>query len=151
VPGPWSERLPHFRFEFTPSAGEEVQSEYLLPRERAAEAIRALYELRDVISPLLMISEIRTVATDDLWLSPAEGRATVGLHLTWERRVPEVLLACARIEEALLPLGARPHWGKLFATADPMAAYRRADDFRALVAEFDPAGRFRNAYLDRYL
>jgi alditol oxidase len=151
VPGPWHERLPHFRFEFTPSAGEEVQTEYLLPRERAAEAIRALDGLRETIQPLLMISEVRTMAADDLWLSPAEGRDTVGLHFTWERRVPEVLEVCARLEEVLLPLGARPHWGKLFATADPLAAYRRADEFRALVARLDPAGRFRGPFLERYL
>ena len=53
VPGPWSDRLPHFRMGFTPSSGEEIQSEYLVARGDAVAAIRAVLELGDAIGPLL--------------------------------------------------------------------------------------------------
>jgi xylitol oxidase len=150
VPGPWHERLPHFRSEFTPSAGDELQSEFLLPRTAAAPAIGALLALGDRIAPVLQISEIRTVAADDLWLSPAYGRDTVAFHFTWIKDAAAVTPVLGAIEDALLPLGGRPHWGKVF-TARPaqvMAGYERADDFRRLMDEFDPAGKFRNAYVD---
>jgi xylitol oxidase len=150
VPGPWHERLPHFRSEFTPSAGDELQSEFLLPRTAAAPAIGALLALGDRIAPVLQISEIRTVAADDLWLSPAYGRDTVAFHFTWIKDAAAVTPVLGAIEDALLPLGGRPHWGKVF-TARPaqmMAGYERADDFRQLMDEFDPAGKFRNAYVD---
>lgn len=150
IPGPWHERLPHFRSEFTPSAGEELQSEFLLPREQAPEAIRALLALGDRIAPVLQVSEIRTVAGDDLWLSPAYGRDSVAFHFTWVKDAAAVTPVIGAIEEALLPLGARPHWGKVF-TVEPaqvVERYERAEDFRRLMAEFDPAGKFRNAYIE---
>ena len=150
IPGPWHERLPHFRSEFTPSAGEELQSEFLLPREQAPEAIGALLALSDRIAPVLQVSEIRTVAGDDLWLSPAYGRDTVAFHFTWVKDAQAVTPVLGAIEEALLPLGARPHWGKVFTTtpAQVVGGYERAEDFRRLMDEFDPAGKFRNAYVE---
>ncbi len=150
IPGPWHERLPHFRPEFTPSAGEELQSEFLLPREQAATAIGALLALGDRIAPVLQVSEIRTVAADDLWLSPAYGRDSVAFHFTWVKDAEAVTPVIGAIEEALLPLGARPHWGKVF-TMQParvVQRYERAEDFRRLMDEFDPAGKFRNAYIE---
>ncbi|MGX1669196.1 D-arabinono-1,4-lactone oxidase [Streptomyces sp. NPDC055400] len=149
VPGPWHERLPHFRPEFTPSNGEELQSELLLPREAATDAMAALRALGDRIAPVLLVSEIRTVAADDLWLSPSHGRASLALHFTWVRRPDDVLPVIGAIEERLLPLGARPHWGKL-TTAAPRtvaALYERAPDFRRLRQELDPAGKFSNAFV----
>ncbi|WP_406109457.1 FAD-binding protein [Streptomyces sp. NBC_01003] len=149
VPGPWHERLPHFRPDFTPSNGEELQSELLLPREAAADAMAALRALGDRIAPVLLVSEIRTVAADDLWLSPSHGRASLALHFTWVRRPDDVLPVIGAIEERLLPLGARPHWGKL-TTAAPRtvaALYERAPDFRRLRQELDPAGKFSNAFV----
>ncbi|MFD3559688.1 FAD-binding protein [Streptomyces sp. NPDC058686] len=149
VPGPWHERLPHFRPEFTPSNGEELQSELLLPREAAADAMSALRALGDRIAPVLLVSEIRTVAADDLWLSPSHGRASVALHFTWAPRPDDVLPVIGAVEERLLPLGARPHWGKV-TTAAPgsvAALYERAPDFQRLRQELDPAGKFSNAFV----
>ena len=153
VPGPWSDRLPHFRSGFTPSSGEEIQSEYLLPRERAREGIDELRRLASTITPLLQISEIRTVAADSMWMSPQYGRDTVGFHFTWVRRQDEVQRALHEIEAALLPLGARPHWGKLFlAGADVIAPrYERFDDFRRLCERLDSRGAFRNNWLERHV
>jgi xylitol oxidase len=153
VYGPWSERLAHFRFEFTPSNGEEIQSEYLVPRARAVEAISVIRELAPLIAPVLQISEIRTVAADDLWLSSAYGTDAVGLHFTWFRDQAGVEAVLPAIEDALLPLGARPHWGKVYLDRDRRvpALYPKLADFAALAADFDPAGKFRNAFLDRLL
>jgi alditol oxidase len=151
VPGEWHERLPHFRAGFTPSRGEELQSEYFVPRRHARNACDALRSLADRIAPLLQISEIRTVAADDLWLSPAYGGDVLALHFTWLPDEPGVRALLPRIEAALRPYEPRPHWGKLF-TADAEqieAGYPRLDDFRALVRRFDPRGAFRNDYLDR--
>lgn len=155
VPGPWHERLPHFRLEFTPSNGDELQSEYLVPRAHAVAAIEALRALGPVVAPLLQVAEVRTVAGDDLWLSSAQGGDRVGLHFTWLPRQAEVEAVLPRIEAALAPFGARPHWGKLFAEVrpggDPRDLYPHLDDFRALVARQDPEGKFGNAYLTRHV
>ncbi|MFM1965068.1 MAG: hypothetical protein RL134_793, partial [Actinomycetota bacterium] len=151
-PGPWHERLPHFHADFTPSAGDEIQAEYLLPRSRAVEAIRALRTLHASITPLLHVTEIRTMRADDLWLSPAYGRDTVGIHFTWHRdeRIFGVLPA---VEEVLLPLGARPHWGKVsLATPEQVrAAFPRWQDFASLVESVDPGGRFRSPFVARLI
>ncbi len=153
VPGPWHERLPHFRLEFTPSAGAELQSEWLVPRAHAVAAIEALRRLGDRVSPLLMISEIRSIAGDDLWLSTAHGGDRVGLHFTWQPRRAEVEAVLPVIEEALAPFDARPHWGKLFAGPGAGRTWRdlypRWDDARALIERRDPAGVFANDYLRR--
>jgi xylitol oxidase len=153
VVGPWSERLAHFRFEFTPSNGEEIQSEYLVPRARAVEAIRAVRELAPVVAPLLQISEIRTVAADDLWMSSAYGTDAVGLHFTWVRDQAGVEAVLPVLEAALLPLGARPHWGKLFLDVEGVVPglYPTLDAFRTLADRLDPEGRFRNPFLTRLL
>jgi xylitol oxidase len=152
VPGPWYERLPHFRPEFTPSSGEELQSEYLVPREHAVEALKALDRVRDQIAPVLQICELRTVATDELWLSPAYERETLGFHFTWIKDTAAVTPVLTAMEEQLAPFGARPHWGKLFTTS-PAAVrelYPRAGDFGWLLGERDPSGKFRNEFIDRY-
>jgi xylitol oxidase len=151
VPGEWHERLPHFRAGFTPSKGEELQSEYFVPRRHARDACGALRSLAGRIAPLLQISEIRTVAADGLWLSPAYGGDVLALHFTWLPDEPGVRALLPHIEEALSPYEPRPHWGKLFAAEaeEIRARYPRFDDFRALVRRFDPRGAFRNDYLDR--
>lgn len=153
VPGPWLDRLPHFRHEFTPSNGDELQTEYLLPREHAAAALERMRALSPKLTPLLFVSEIRTIAADDFWLSPSYRQDSVALHLTWKPRQPEVEALLPEIEENLAPFGARPHWGKLFAAgaADLAPLYPRFEDFRGLAAKHDPAGKFRNAYLERVL
>ncbi|MFF2371107.1 D-arabinono-1,4-lactone oxidase [Agromyces sp. NPDC058110] len=150
VPGPWFERLPHFRLEFTPSAGAELQSEYLVPRADAVTALEAVRRLAPRIAPLLQVCEVRTVRADDLWLSPAFEADVVGIHFTWKLDEPAVTALLPDIEAAL-PVTARPHWGKLFTlpAAELRARYPRFDDFAALRARYDPAGRLRNAYLER--
>lgn len=153
VPGPWHERLPHFRMGFTPSAGEELQSEYFVPRSRLAEALAAVRAIGPVLEPQLLVSEIRTIAADDLWLSGAYGGDAAALHFTWHRRPEAVREAVGQLEEVLGPLGARPHWGKVFtAPADVIAArYPRLEDFRDLARRHDPEGRLRNAWTTRVL
>ena len=153
VPGPWNERLPHFRLEFTPSNGDELQSEYFVPRARAAEAFDVLRALGNQFTPVLQVSEVRTVAADELWLSPSQGRDTVALHFTWIQDEAAVLPVVTALEEALDPLDVRPHWGKVFAAdaATLRQRYPKVPDFIALAAKYDPAGKFRNPYLDTYL
>jgi xylitol oxidase len=153
VAGPWYDRLPHFKLAFTPSNGEEIQSEYLVPRARATEALRALIPLAEQIAPLLQVTELRTVAADELWLSTAYETDVTGIHFTWKRDQQGVESVLPAIEAALFPLGARPHWGKVFVDSDGVvpSLYPRFDDFAALAARYDPNGVFRNAYLDRLL
>src|SRR5215212_1803389 len=150
VPGPWSERLPHFRSGFTPSSGEEVQSEYFVTRRHAAAAIQALRALADTIRPLLQVCEIRTMAADELWMSPQYRQDTVGFHFTWWPEQDAVERALAPVEAALAPFGARPHWGKLFLSdAEALAApYERLPDFIRLVEQLDPRGAFHNHWLE---
>ena len=152
-PGPWHDRLPHFRMDFTPSNGDELQSEYLVPRAHAVDALQAMRALSSRIAPLLQVTEVRTVAGDDLWLSTAEGGDRVGLHFTWLPRQAEVEALLPTIEAELAPFDARPHWGKLFADEhrDLARLYPRWADFRSLVARTDPDGKFRNAFLDRHV
>ncbi|MBY5161044.1 FAD-binding protein [Salsipaludibacter albus] len=152
-PGPWFQRLPHFRLGFTPSAGAEVQSEYFVARTDAVDAFEALWALGPQLDDLLQISEIRTIAADDLWLSPANGRATVALHFTWHRRPEQLASFLPVLEDALAPFGAVPHWAKAFTVHREVFAnrYDRLADFAALAEQFDPEHTFRNPYLDAYL
>jgi xylitol oxidase len=151
VPGEWHERLPHFRAGFTPSKGEELQSEYFVPRRHARAACDRLRELADAIAPLLLTCELRTVAGDDLWLSPASGGDVLALHFTWVPDEARVRALLPEIESALRPFGARPHWGKVFTTdaRELERLYPRLPDFRDLVRQFDPRGAFTNDYLER--
>ena len=153
VAGPWNERLPHFRLEFTPSSGDELQSEYLVPLDRAAEALDVLSGLADRIAPLLHVCELRTIAADDLWLSEFYRRDSIALHFTWHKEPEAVAPVLRALEEGLAPLGARPHWGKVFSIepADVAALYPRFADAQRLLEAADPTGKFRNAFVDRYL
>lgn len=148
APGPWHQRLPHFRPDYTPSAGRELQSEFLLPRSAARPAIHAIGQISDAVAAVLQISEIRTIAADDLWLSPSYQRDSVGLHFTWIDDTRAVAPVIARVEEQLAPFDPRPHWGKLFSTP---GRYDRLPDFLRLTERYDPAGKFRNAFLDANL
>ena len=151
VPGPWFERLPHFRMGFTPSAGKELQSEYFVPRQHAVEAILAVERLRDQISPSLLISEIRAVAADNLWLSPCYKQACVTIHFTWKPDWPAVSKLLPAIEKELAPFNARPHWGKLFSTSPAAlkSIYEKLPDFTQLSAKYDPHGKYRNEFLNK--
>lgn len=153
VPGPWSERLAHFRYEFTPSAGEEIQSEYLFPRERVPEVFEGLRSLGPRISEHLQISEIRSVAADELWLSSSYRADVVGVHFTWVRDQAAVESILPQVESLLFPLGGRPHWGKVFLDNERAlpSMYPRLTQFRDLQLRFDPDGKFRNHFLNRLL
>jgi xylitol oxidase len=153
VPGPWHERLPHFRLEFTPSSGEELQSEYFVARESAAAAIDAVDAIRHQISPVLQVCELRTIAADQLWLSPSYGRDSLAIHLTWIKDIDAVAPAVAALEAQLAPYDARPHWGKVYTTAPSTVVrlYERLPAFAALAHTYDPTGKFRNEFVDRYV
>ncbi|MET7614946.1 FAD-binding protein [Streptomyces seoulensis] len=153
VPGPWHERLPHFRAEFTPSSGSELQSEYLLPRADAVIALRALDAIREALAGVVLTCEVRTVAADTQWMSPAYGRDSVALHFTWIEDAAAVLPVVRAVEAALGTLDARPHWGKVFEMPSAVVKERlpRLADFRALAAELDPAGKFANEFVREIL
>jgi len=153
VPGPWFERLPHFKPEFTPSAGDELQTEYLLPAGQAVPALHALRQVSERIAAVLRICEIRMIAADELWLSPACGQDSVAFHFTWLPDTAAVLPVVSLLERQLAPFGPRPHWGKIFTTpaAELAGHYRRLPDFLDLARHYDPAGKFRNAYTARCL
>lgn len=153
VPGPSHHRLPHFRHDFQPGRGDEIQSEYLLDVSAATDAIEAVRGLGDEVAPLLHMAEIRRVAADDAWLSPSGGRDSVAIHFTWRSLPDRVLEVLPRLEAGLLPLGARPHWGKVFVADAPALAraYPRLDDFAAVVRRRDPDRKFDNAFLRRVL
>jgi xylitol oxidase len=150
VPGPWYERLPHFRMNFTPSSGAELQSEYFVPLDKGYAAIRAVEQLRDEITPHLFISELRTIAADDLWISPCHQQSSMTLHFTWKPEWSAVKKVLPLIEEKLSPFGARPHWAKLF-TMSPArlrSLYARMPDYQAMLGRYDPSGKFRNEFIN---
>jgi xylitol oxidase len=151
IPGPWYERLPHFRMNFTPSSGAELQSEYFVPRDRGYMAIAAVEQLRDQITPHLYISEFRTIAADDLWISPCYQRPSMALHFTWKPEWPAVKNILPLIEEKLAPFGARPHWAKLFTMppAHLRSRYAKMSDYEAMLAQYDPNGKFRNEFISK--
>ena len=153
IAGPWYDRLPHFKMGFKPSAGAELQSEFFVPLDRAVDAISALQELSALIKPVVLISEIRTIAADNFWMSPFYHRAAVAFHFTWKQEVENVVNVLPVIESALIPFGVRAHWGKLFTLkADYLATqYEKLDDFQKLVQRFDPEGKFRNDYINNYI
>ena len=151
--GRWYERLPHFKLDFEPSRGAELQSEYFVSMERGYEAIRAVECLREQLAPLLYVTELRAIAADDLWLSGQYGRRSLGIHFTWKLEWDAVLAVLPHIEAALAPFGARPHWGKVFTMGKDIIQplYPKLGDFRALTRAFDPRGKFWNSYLDAVL
>jgi xylitol oxidase len=153
VVGSWHERLPHFRMDFTPSSGEELQTEYFVPRQHAFAALSAIARLREQVAPLLQISEVRTIAADNLWMSPCYQQACIAIHFTWKKNWEAVRNLLPLIEEQLAPFSARPHWGKLF-TMSParlQALYEKLPDFQNLLRFYDPQGKFRNAFLDTHI
>ena len=150
APGPWYERLPHFRADRTPSSGHELQSEYLIDRRDAPAALAALFDVSPSIAPVAYVSEVRTVARDDLWLSPASRRPSVAIHFTWRPDLPAVLDALAAVERALEPFDPRPHWGKLWTLPvdQVRASYGHIDAFAELRDRWDPDRTFANRYVD---
>jgi xylitol oxidase len=150
VAGPSHLRLPHFRLEFTPSVGAEIQSEYFVARRDAVAAFEALRRIQHVIAGPLLVSEIRTIAADELWLSMNYRRDSVAFHFTFKQDWPAVQAVLPQIEAALAPFAPRPHWGKVFAMPAPQiqSRYERLGDFRALAHRLDPEAKFRNAFVN---
>ncbi|WP_041735221.1 D-arabinono-1,4-lactone oxidase [Dyadobacter fermentans] len=150
VPGPWYERMPHFKMGFTPSSGKELQSEYFVPRKNAVDAILAISRMGKQISPHLFTSEIRTIAADNLWLSPCYKQDSVAIHFTWKQDWPAVSKLLPVIERELAPFNPRPHWGKLFTVSPAVLEkrYEKLPEFRELAGQMDPKGKFRNAFLN---
>jgi xylitol oxidase len=153
IPGPWYQRLPHFKMEFTPSVGREIQSEFFVPFEQGYEAILAVETLRDRITPHLFVTELRAIAADNLWMSMAYQRRSLAIHFTWKPEPSAVNQIVAQIEAKLAPFQPRPHWGKVFTLKAPQLApvYPRWNDFRQLAQQFDPKGKFRNDYMNEEL
>jgi xylitol oxidase len=153
IPGPWYERMPHFRMNFTPSSGRELQTEYFVPIDRGYEAILAVERLRDRITPHLFVTEFRTIAADNLWMSMAYQRPSLAIHFTWKPEWPEVRQILPLIEKQLEPFNPRPHWGKLFtiSPAQLQSEYARLAEFKALLNHYDPESKFRNEFLSANL
>ena len=151
VPGPWYERLPHFRMGFTPSSGKELQAEYFVPRQNAVDAILAISRMGKQIGPHLFISEIRTIDADNLWMSPCYKQPSVTIHFTWKQEWDAVSKLLPVIEKELAPFNAKPHWGKLFTIppAKLQSLYEKMPDFKKITTEYDPHGKFRNEFLEK--
>jgi xylitol oxidase len=151
VPGPWYERLPHFKMGFTPSTGKELQAEYFVPIEHAYEAMMEVEKLHEKITPHLFISEIRTIAADDLWMSPCYKKDCVSIHTTWKPEWDTVLNLLPQMEKQLAPFNPPPHWAKLFTISPSILQSRieKLDEFKELVKQYDPNGKFHNEFLER--
>lgn len=153
IAGAWHDRLFHFPASATPSAGNELQSEFYVDRKNAVTAFEAIHRVQDAISPALLVSEIRTMAADSLWMSGAYGRDTVGFHFTWKPDAAAVLKAIDVVENALGDLEARPHWAKVFNMTPSLvqSRYPKLAEFKKLAERFDPTGKFRNRYISDLL
>ena len=151
IRGAWHERLPHFKLDFVPTAGNELQTEYYVPRENAVEALRRLHGLREGMAPLLTITEYRSVAADTLWMSSCYEMDVLAIHFSWKGAYDDVMAFLPTIESQIIPLDARPHWGKLFTMSpdDFLPHFPRLKDFRRLVQKHDPNGKFHNAFLQK--
>lgn len=153
IPGPWYERMPHFKMGFKPSTGEELQSEYFVRIEHAYDALLAMEAIHDKISPHLFISEIRTVKADNFWMSPCYQKDSVAIHTTWKQDVDTVMGLIQLVEKQLAPFDPIPHWAKLFTMSPKLlqSRYEKLGDFKQLVARYDPEGKFRNDFLNEKL
>jgi xylitol oxidase len=153
VPGPWFERLPHFKMGFKPSTGKELQAEYFVPIEHAYEAIMAMESLHEKTTPHMFISEIRTINADDLWMSPCYKQSCIAIHTTWKQETDIVMGLLPLIEEKLAPFNPKPHWAKLFTLSPPVlqSRYERLNDFKQLIKQYDPNGKFQNEFLQSNL
>lgn len=151
VAGPWAQGLPHFRLDSTPSNGDEIQSEYFVDRRDGPAALEAVRRRARRVTPLLLVSEIRSTAPDDLWLSGSYQRETLAIHFTWRNEPERVNDVLRDVESALEPFAPRPHWGKASHVTGAQVAghYPRLADARDLFERLDPGGRFSNHRLER--
>lgn len=160
-PGPWHDRLPHFRMSFTPSDGVELQAEYFVARQDAPAVLRELATIRSEIAPLLLITEVRTIAADDLPMSSCYQRDSVAIHFTLRQHLgsheeilpsgltPETERSLGLIEGTLAPFHTRPHLGKLFtlSSGELSQVYPNLSSFRSVAKRYDPTSKFSNEFL----
>lgn len=153
APGRWYERLPHFQIGQLPSIGYMLQSEYMVSRKYAVDALRVIHGLREQVASLLLSCEVRTIAADTLWMSPSYRQDCVAIHFNWKVDWPGVSKLLPQIEDGLAPFAARPHWGKLFTMPAKyvQSLYERLPNFQQLLQEYDPHGKFRNGFLNTYI
>jgi len=151
VPGPWFDRLPHFKMDFTPSSGKELQSEFFVPIEYGAEAFEVITRLKHQLEPVLMISEIRSIAADSQWMSPFYQQDSVAFHFTWEQDKQGVAAVLPLIQDGLEQFGVRPHWGKVFSISPGQlrSSYPHLDKFKQAVEVYDPERKFVNQFLQQ--
>lgn len=130
-----------------------LESEYAVPRERLAQALR---ETRDLIErmdwKITFPVEVRVTPPSDAWLSTAYGRASAYVACHIYRPTPNPAYF-EGVEEIMARLDGRPHWGKLH-TRDAAylgKVYPRFADFTALRDRLDPRRLFTNDYLDLVL
>ncbi|HVU20606.1 MAG TPA: D-arabinono-1,4-lactone oxidase [Rhizomicrobium sp.] len=127
------------------------EMEYALPYDRGLDALQEVVEIirKKRINTGFPI-EYRTVAADDVWMSPFYGResATIAVHQYHRVDTGKLFGAC---ETIFRENEGRPHWGKRHTrTAEELAAlYPRFDEFRAMRRRLDPEGKFLNSYLRR--
>ncbi len=152
-PATWHESLPHYSLHEPEKMGNELQSEYFLPRENLVEALKAVQSLKEDLEPILGGSEIRSVAADDLWMSPANGQDIVGIHFNWLKKWDGIKLFLPKLEAALRPYSAMPHFGKLFHMGheELKEVYPALNNFRKLILESDPEGKFNNDFIKKYI
>ena len=151
-PGPWHERLPHFRADLRPSVGDELQSEFFVPLSAIGEVWPRLVAESPTFADALQVMELRTVAEDELWLSPFHHRQTLAVHATWASDPALAVPALTELERVLAPYDPRPHWGKVFRSADAAsiaASYPELPRFSELADRLDPERCFANDYVTR--
>ena len=153
IPGPWYERLPFFNVRSTIRGENERQSEYFVHRDHTVDALAAVRAIGPRMANIIKVCEIRTIAADDIWLSPAYEQDSLAIHFSWVGKDVEIMELLPTLEQALAPFAPRPHWGKMFTMAPEVlqAGFPKMDDFRALVEAFDPAGNFRNQFIEKYV
>ncbi len=149
IPGPSFDRLPHFKFDFTPSHGEELQSEYLIPQPYAQDALRALHAHQSAFDKHLLISEIRTIAADSALMSPFCAVDAMGIHFTWKKDWHSVKAILPLVESVLSQYQPKPHWGKLWAMKPKQVAqsYPGLSEFKKTIQKYDPNKKFQNPFL----
>ena len=153
IPGPWYERLPHFVWTSPPAAARSCRPNISCPANTATKPSAPSRQLRDRITPHLFVTELRTIAPDALWMSMAYQRDSLAIHFTWKPEWPAVQQILPLIEAKLAPFEPRPHWAKLFTLppATLQSRYTKLADFKELLHQHDPNGKFRNAFLETNL
>ncbi|MFI6595198.1 D-arabinono-1,4-lactone oxidase [Nonomuraea sp. NPDC050536] len=130
-----------------------LEMEYNIPREHLGQALR---ETRDLIErmdwKITFPVEVRVTPPSDAWLSTAYGRPSAYIACHIYRPTPNPAYF-EGVEEIMVRLGGRPHWGKLHTRDAAYLAkvYPHFSDFVALRDQLDPDRIFANDYLDTVL